>query len=224
MYTLCLDMTRAHCLIIGMGKVGTRKLTTLLAASPASVLVLDIGALSADAKRVCDDPCVRYEARSFVDEDVQTCFFVIAATDDALLNLRIARLCQKQNILCNCITAPHEGNAFVPAIVERHGISCSITTQGASPALAKVLRQELAVWLEEKASPLPVCMARLRPHILHAFQDDGILRQSIFQSLVESKLALYLQSGDRTLCVALLQAELPSSLHSIIDEVLYDLV
>lgn len=226
MYTICLDMSWTHCLVVGMGKVGMRKLTSLLAASPLSVLVLDPKPLSKDAQQLCEHPCVRYEARAFTEDALEGCFFVVAATDDLTLNSRIALLCRDQEILCNCVTTPREGTVIMPAIVEHNGITCAITTHGASPALSKVLRQELAIWLEEKASPMLLCIKRLRPHILQTIKDEKTfsMRQKIFHDLVASELAGHLRAGDRAGCITLLQALLPASLHHVIDEVLHELV
>ncbi len=231
MYPICLDIQNnhhSHCLIIGMGHVGLRKLKRLLQEKPASILIIDPKPITKEVQEFCLEGNVRYECRSFEDKDILGKLLVFAATSNEEVNSHIAKLCRKHNILCNAASNPHEGSFNLPASLTRKGITCTISTEGKSPAISKYLREELTHWLEEKTQslgPLVKCMEQLRPHILQAFQEGSLQgnHAEYFAKLVRSPLGDCLKNQDRKASKLILKESLPPSLHSLIDEVLNDL-
>ena len=115
-YPLFLDLSGLHCLVAGLGGVGSRKLQGLLHCAPASILALDMEAPAAELRPLLEQPCVRFEQRPFRDEDLDGRQLVFAATGNAEVNRHIALLCRERHILCNCIDAPAEGSFIVPAV------------------------------------------------------------------------------------------------------------
>ncbi|WP_302514079.1 NAD(P)-dependent oxidoreductase, partial [uncultured Desulfovibrio sp.] len=66
-YPLFLDLSGLHCLVAGLGGVGSRKLQGLLQCAPASILALDMEAPAAGLLPLLERPCVRFEQRPFRD-------------------------------------------------------------------------------------------------------------------------------------------------------------
>ena len=56
----------------------------------------------------------------------------------------MARACAERGILCNCTDAPKDSSFIVPALVEQGNIAIALSTGGASPALARKIREDLA--------------------------------------------------------------------------------
>jgi precorrin-2 dehydrogenase/sirohydrochlorin ferrochelatase len=80
-------------------------------------------------------------------------FLVIAATDVREINEAAARDASERNMLVCCADDPNLGNYITGASVSRGGLQISLTTSGASPTLAAVLRSRLdkqfgAEWAE----------------------------------------------------------------------------
>ena len=224
LYPLFLSLSGLHCLLAGFGQVGQRKLAGLLACDPASVLVLDPHAPpepDASLHNMLGDGRVRLERRICTADDVHGKALVFAATGSMAENQRIAALCRSQGILCNCASAPHDGNFQVPAVARSAPLSAALSTGGASPALARRWKDELTQWLVPRAR-MAALMGRLRPMVLALNAETG-QNTKLFRKLVASPLQQWLEAGDMENCRQWLLAELPPELHAHIAELLYDL-
>jgi precorrin-2 dehydrogenase/sirohydrochlorin ferrochelatase len=67
-------------------------------------------------------------------------FIVIAATSSVAVN---AKVNQDAEYLVNIIDMPADGNFIVPSLVRRSNLTIAISTEGASPAISKAVRQEI---------------------------------------------------------------------------------
>lgn len=217
-YPVFLSLEGQHCLVAGLGEVGQRKLAGLLAAGVGSVLALDCSlpenmpatALETPVARLAADPRVRLASRACTAEDVCASRLVFAATGDARENARIAALCRKAGVLCNCASDPGLGQFAVPAVARCGDICCALSTGGASPALARRLRRELPEQLKPHAA-LARFMGRLRPLVL-AMKKDARHNGPLFRKLANSPLGQWLAAGNLALCRDWLAAELPADL------------
>ncbi len=167
------------------------------------------------------DERVRFERRTCTTDDINGKTLVFAATGDADENRRIAALCRSLGVLCNCASTPEEGNFQVPAVARRAPLAAALSTGGASPALARRWKDELAQWLAPRAR-MATLMGRLRPLVLALGVETGQNTQ-LFRSLAVSPLQQWLEAGDIESCRQCLLAELPAELHVHIAELLYDL-
>ncbi len=225
-YPTFLDLRDARCLIVGIGAVGRRKLNSLLAASPAEVLVLDTfsydDVADAELKTLLDHPGVTYADRPFEPSDVAGRALVFACTGSRELNAAIAQACTAHGVPCNVIDAPEEGSFIVPAHFEAGDLLVALSTGGASPALAKRLRRELQAFLGSRFSALTTLMRRLRPLVLALGHETGH-NTNLFRSIVDSELIDALQAQDRKQAESVLQALLPHELHQHIGALLHDI-
>ena len=221
LYPLFISLTGIHCLVVGLGQVGQRKLSGLLACGPASVLVLDLAEPATEAAPLLSDPRVRFERRSCAQADLQGRALVFAATGNAAENSRIAALCAGAGILCNSASNPDEGCFQVPAVARHAPLAAALSTGGASPALARRWKGELESWLEPR-SRMAALMGRLRPLVLALGEDTG-QNTRLFRKLADSSLQQWLEENDLENCRRCLQAELPPALHANIAELLHDL-
>ena len=141
--------------MVGLGQVGQRKLSGLLACNPASVLVLDPAGPATEsapeAAELLRDPRVHFERRACETADLNGCGLVFAATGSAAENSRIAALCAAAGILCNSASNPDEGCFQVPAVARSTPLAAALSTGGASPALARRWKGELERWLEPRS-------------------------------------------------------------------------
>lgn len=214
-YPLFLSLEGEHCLVVGLGEVGLRKLAGLLRAGVGSVLALDTQlppgpletALGSQGAELAADARVRLERRPCTAEDVQASLLVFAATGDREENARVARLCRKARVLCNCASDPGLGQFAVPATARCGELRAALSTGGASPALARRLRRELEGWLTPRAA-LAHFLGRLRPLVL-AMGNDTRHNSKLFRKVAASPLGDWLAQGDTARCRNWLAAELP---------------
>ena len=140
-YPVNLDIKKRKCLVVGGGRVGTRKVLTLLDCGARVTVV------SPDAKEklieLANSGAITLEKRQYRETDLDGIFLVIGTTDDEELNHQISIAAEKHNMLCNIADRPKVCNFILPSIVNRGDLTISISTSGKSPALAKKLRMEL---------------------------------------------------------------------------------
>ncbi|MDE5879944.1 MAG: bifunctional precorrin-2 dehydrogenase/sirohydrochlorin ferrochelatase, partial [Desulfovibrio sp.] len=156
------------------------------------------------------DGRVRLEWRPCTVADVRAARLVFAATGDVRENARIAALCREAGVLCNCASAPGLGQFAVPAVARSGALCAALSTGGASPALARVLRHELEAWLTPRAA-LARFLGGLRPLVL-AMKKDTRHNSALFRKVARSPLGEWLARGELDRCRAWLDAELPPEL------------
>jgi siroheme synthase-like protein len=139
------------CLVIGAGPVGLEKIEGLLAAD-AHVVVVAPEAEDAVAELATEGSLV-WHRRPYEPADLEGALLVFAATSDTDLNIRVFREAERRAMLVNVVDVPPLCNFIMPAIVRNGAVSIAISTSGASPALAKRLKREIA---EEFGAPYAV--------------------------------------------------------------------
>ncbi len=223
-YPAFLDLSGRRCLIVGAGRVGRRKLAGLLALDPgrrpAEILVLDPGL--APNSGLPHDPMVMYVKRPFREDDLEGRALVFAASSDPAANAEVARLCAARGIPVNCADDPAASGFIVPASASREGLTLAVSTAGGSPALARLLREELEAEVLPRWAALAAFMERLRPLVLGLGQDSDD-NAPLFRALVRSDLGAALAAGDLERARAVLGELLPAPLAPHIEELTHGL-
>lgn len=222
-YPLLLDLHDKTCLVVGTGRVGTRKIKTLLKASPHRIVALDTSCASAEIHELAAIyPALVLHTRPFTEEDLIGVDLVFACTCNRELNQRIASLCKKKHILCNITDAPNEGDVILPSIIERGDLLLALSTSGNSPALCKKIRQELDCHFGQEYEALLVLMGRIRTAVLAIGQDSDD-NAACFRALVNSSIIDALKDQDTQKMQDILQTILPAQLHPSIGAMIHDI-
>ena len=129
------------CLVIGGGKVAARKIALLVRAGAHITVVSP--ELCASVKALVDRDNVTCIERQFRETDMDGVVLVIAATDDADVNRTVSKLAHQHRLPVNVVNAPDLGNFIMPSIIDRSPVQVAVSTGGASPVLARLLRARL---------------------------------------------------------------------------------
>lgn len=131
------------CLVVGGGKIATRKAQHLLdAGANVTVVAPDVGD---DMKELVNKKLVTWATRAVQDSDVEGMFVVFAATDDKIVNKRVLTTCHKHNILCCSVDGNWSKGDFVtPAILRNAGMTVSVSTGGRSCRRSRLVKNNLA--------------------------------------------------------------------------------
>jgi precorrin-2 dehydrogenase/sirohydrochlorin ferrochelatase len=211
-YSIVLHLEHTHCLVVGAGSVGTRKIRGLLEAKPADILIVDPAEASGELRELlAAHSCLRFEQREFLEADLDGVSLVFAAAGSAEVNLKVVAACKKRKILVNAVDAPKTGDFHVPATARQGDISLTINTGGGSPALSRRLRLDLEAFLGDGYLPLAKFMAAMRPHVL-AMGRPSKENTALFRSLVEAEVRKAMAGGDETEILEHLQKRLPEAL------------
>ncbi len=180
-YIACLKLTGRRCLVVGGGEIGLEKAEGLLACGGEVVLVAPeaepaLAALAAEGS-------IRWEQRAYEPADLEGTFMVIAATDDSEVNIKVYEDAERRAMLVNVVDVPPLCNFILPAIVRTGPLAIAISTAGASPALAKRMKREIAEQFGEPYADLAVILNDARgwaKGTLPTYQD----RKAFFESIV----------------------------------------
>lgn len=226
-YAIHVNLTGCTTLVVGAGAVGLRKIQGLIAACPQKIIILDPALKHNNVrdpleKIFAEFPHIKpiFLARSPQESDFHGVRLAFAATDNSEINRQVYTFCQRHNVLCNMADAQY--NDFtVPAHSSTEGIDITLSTGGASPALARQLRLDIEELIKKRYTGLSGVLKRLRPLIL-SLQLTTAENTVIFRSIVVSSLGELLSQGNVPAARQLLQELLPEALHTHIEKVLYD--
>ncbi|MCQ2444212.1 MAG: bifunctional precorrin-2 dehydrogenase/sirohydrochlorin ferrochelatase [Mailhella sp.] len=229
-YPVSLDLHGIRCLVVGAGRVGRRKIGTLLECGPASIVVLDPGLDGVPAEFADAAACgaVVFRKSPFSPEDIEGMGLVFAATPSAEVNTRIAQACRKKGILCN-VAGPADdgvsGSFLVPAHLQEGRITLTVSTEGGSPALSRALKHDLKALIGRGYPLLADLLDAIRPHVLAlglGSDADADIFRAICARPLRDSLAEALARGDAPQADALLSQVLPAELNFSTNEILHD--
>jgi precorrin-2 dehydrogenase/sirohydrochlorin ferrochelatase len=158
---------------------------------------------------------IRWEQREYRPEDLEATFIVIAATADTEVNIAVFEDAERRAMLVNVVDVPPLCNFILPAIIRTGPLAIAISTAGASPALAKRIRDEIADEYGEPYARLAILLNEVRgwaKGTLPTYQD----RKAFFESIVngEPDPVELLRQGDeqavRDLIAAAQQSHAPA--------------
>src|SRR6476620_5761250 len=196
-YIACLKLSGRKCVVVGGGEIGLEKVEGLLACDAAVTLIAP-GAESA-LQDLAKEGSIVWEQREYAGpQDLEGVFMVIASTDDTDVNIAVYDDAERRAMLVNIVDVPPLCNFILPAIVRTGPIAVAISTAGASPALAKRMKTEVADLFGEEYAELAVMLNDVRgwaKGTLATYQD----RKDFFEGIVNGDpdpVAL-LRAGDR---------------------------
>jgi precorrin-2 dehydrogenase / sirohydrochlorin ferrochelatase len=142
LYVACLNLEGRSALVVGAGSVGLEKVNGLMACG-AHVKVVAPEAHE-DVDELSGVGAIELHRRAYRPSDLEGRFLVVAATSDTELNTRIYEDAEARSMLINVVDVPELCNFILPAILREGPLAVAISTSGASPALAKRMRNEAA--------------------------------------------------------------------------------
>jgi len=198
-------------LVVGGGVVGERKVRDLLAAGARVTVVsreLTPGLIELAARGN-----IQVVQGEFAAKHLDGMTLVVGATDDREVNRQVSAAAKSRGLFVNIVDEPELCTFIVPAQVRRGPLTLAISTGGASPALARKVRQEL----EEQFGPDYGRYLR----VLQGVRDRVLARRrshpdnlSLFQGLVTGPLQDAITRGDRLRALAVLEQALGQVLAS----------
>ena len=141
-YPVFLNLAGKRCVIIGGGTIAQGKIGGLLQAG------CQITVISPDAtpgiRQAAQRGDVTWLERTYQPGDLEGAFIGVAATNVWHVNREIYEEAERLGVLLNVVDDPDLCSFIAPSVVKREPVTLAISTGGASPALARKLRETLA--------------------------------------------------------------------------------
>jgi siroheme synthase-like protein len=141
-YPVYLNLAGKRCVILGGGTVAQGKLAALRDAGATIVVISPEAAPGIQTAARRGD--VTWLKREYQPGDLTGAFIAVAATNVWYVNREIYEEAEERGVLLNVVDDPDLCTFIAPSIVKRDPITLAISTGGASPALARRLREVLA--------------------------------------------------------------------------------
>ena len=141
-YPVFLNLAGKRCVIIGGGTIAQGKIGGLLQAG------CQITVISPDAtpgiRQAAQRGDITWLERTYQPGDMEGAFIGVAATNVWHVNREIYEEAERLGVLLNVVDDPDLCSFIAPSVVKREPVTLAISTGGASPALARKLRETLA--------------------------------------------------------------------------------
>ena len=159
-YPVMLDLTSRPCLVVGGGAVAERKVAGLVEAGARVTIVSPW--LTPALLRLATEAPLRWRPREYTAGDAAGFILVMVATDDIAVNAIVAAECRERGAWVNCADDPARCDFILPSVCRRGAVTVAVSTGGASPTMARLVREELDALLPDDIAPLTEVVAAVR--------------------------------------------------------------
>ena len=190
---LFIDTSGKKCLIVGGGKVASRKLIPILE-SNMTVNMISSDIADEILEIIKNKKNFTYEQRNFEEKDINDQFLIIAATNDKSINSLIAKLAKEKNILVNMAEDSSKGNVLIPSVVDRSPIKIAISSGAASPILTRLVKTKLETIIPYAFSKLADVMMEYRAKVKEKYSSIKE-RRNFWETFLDGPLSEMVLSG-----------------------------
>ncbi|MDQ3286882.1 MAG: siroheme synthase CysG [Pseudomonadota bacterium] len=193
LFPLFADLRGRTVLVVGGGAVARRKVDALLGAGAC----VHVGAPELDPSlaALAATGGIEHISGAFDASWLDGAWLVIAATDDATVNRKVAAAAAARRTLVNVVDDAELSSFHVPARVDRGPLQIAISSGGGAPMLARQVREMLETQLDASIGALAELLARQRQRI-RASLPDLQARRRFFERVLAGPVAGLLRRGD----------------------------
>ena len=159
-YPVMLDLTGRPGLVVGGGAIAERKVAGLVEAG-ARVTVVSPSLTRPLLERATEAE-IHWRPREYAQGDAAGFSLVMVATDDLAVNRAVAVECRERGIWVNCADDPARCDFILPSVFRRGAVTVAVSTGGASPTMARLVREELDALLPDDVAALTEVVAAVR--------------------------------------------------------------
>jgi len=209
LYPVNLQIAGKLCLVVGGGRVGLRKIRTLLTCG-AKVIVISPEVVDGIAQLAARGE-IDLHRRGYREGDIAGAFLAFAVTNNRRVQDQVAEEADRYGVFLNIADEPGRCDFQVPAQVRRGEFLLTVSTGGASPALAKLIREQLEEQFDCEYGKVISLFARLRDVIVDR-PGKSETNRVMFEKLLQAGLVDLVRSGNWDQVTLLLRRELPEEI------------
>ncbi len=179
-------------LLVGGGQIALRKASLLVRAGALVSVVAPT--IEAELAQMIDAYGGRLLRRPFEESDIADQRLVVVATDDAVINQRVAQLAQARGLYVNVVDHPDASNVIFPAIIDRSPLLIAISSAGTSPVLVRLLRARIESSIPAAYGRLAVLAGELRQQVKEHLRPIT-QRRRFWEHLLQGRFAELVWAG-----------------------------
>ena len=205
---LFFNIQQRPCMVVGGGEIAARKVEALLRAGAKVIVVSPRLCPKLAAHHVAGE--IDYRAEPFNVTHLDQCVLAVAATDDETINKQVSVLAQQRHIPVNVVDRPELCSFIFPSIIDRSPVTVAVSTAGASPMLARLLRARLETLIPASYGRLAELAASFRQQV-NARLPKATQRRRFWEETLQGPIAEMVYAGRDEAAAHALQAALDTT-------------
>ena len=137
---------------------------------------------------------IEHKKTAFEPSLLDNCVLAIAATDDKAVNRAVYEAAKARRIPVNVVDQPALCTFIMPSIIDRSPVIAAVSTGGASPVLARLIRARLETLIPAAYGRLAKLVAEFRDAVKQRFQHPEA-RRRFWEDVLQGPIAERMLSG-----------------------------
>ncbi|WP_407316328.1 siroheme synthase CysG [Pseudomonas sp. nanlin1] len=182
------NLRGSQVLVVGGGEIALRK--SRLIADAGAVLRVVAPAIDPQLLALIHASGGEARLRGYLEDDLDGCQLIIAATDDEPLNAQVSMDARRRCVPVNVVDAPALCTVIFPAIVDRSPLVVAVSSGGDAPVLARLIRAKLETWIPSTYGELAGLAARFRQQVKQLYpnvQQRRAFWEEVFQGPIADR-------------------------------------
>lgn len=190
-FPMFIQLKKRPCLVVGGGKIALHKVR-VLSDFGAEITVIAPEILP-EIKQINGVICREQEMKA---EDIdgwnaviaKDWELVVAATDNALLNHQVSRICREKKIPVNAVDQPEDCSFIFPAYLREGEVVAAFSSGGQSPVITQYLKNQMRPAMKPQLGEIAACMGNLREMVkqqIKTEQERKVFYQKLLQYALE---------------------------------------
>ncbi len=150
-YPVGLRLAGRRVVVVGGGAVAQRRVPTLIAAGADVLVVAPV--LTPALEGLASE--ITHEARTFEDSDLDEAWYVVAATDDPVVNAAVLAGAERRRVFCVRADDAEASSAWTPAVARHGGLSVAVLAEREPRRSARVRDEIVAALRDGRVDPGP---------------------------------------------------------------------
>lgn len=197
-YPIHLNIEGRKCLVVGAGRTGERKVSTILNHGGEVVVVSPTA--TKKIENLSKKKRILWHRRKYKAADLHKAFLVFCATDSETLNREIGREARKRGSMVNIVNVPEECDFISPSLIARGHLKVSISTGGLAPLLSRKIRKDLEGRFGKEYRQYTLLIAEARSVILKDKNLSDRIKKQKLDKLLSLDIIDRLKKGEKIHC------------------------
>lgn len=205
---ICIDVKKRKCLVVGGGTVAERKVALLKKAGADITVISPTLTIGLSAQLEAGN--IQHVQEKFEPHLLNLHALVIAATNDRDINKQVAGAAKQKNIPVNVVDTPDLCTFIVPSIVDRSPLLIAVSSSGAAPVLARIIRARIETLIPASYGRLAAMTSKYRQKVKDKFKEINH-RRNFWEAIFQGRVAELVYSGNDKEAEELLTKQLQAS-------------
>jgi len=193
-FPVFLKLKDQTCLVVGAGEIAARKIELLARAGAKITVIANKISPAVLSLQATHDLSLRQ--KSFAPEDIVNFRLVVSATDNTETNHLVSRTATERNIPVNVVDNPELCSFIFPAIIDRSPIIAAVSSGGAAPVLARLLRAKIETVIPPAYGQLARLADKFRDKVKHHIKVPA-QRRIFWENVLQGSIAELVFAGKK---------------------------